>query len=885
MREFTGSWSHRATEVMNGLSSGFGHDDHYHREAFEHTGNWLRNNERTQAWLQASESSILWLTGSPGLGKSVVSRDIAIRKEHWWTEQTSTIRHTTTAYYYFREGFAARQTAIGAVNALLYQLFDGVPLDTLIHKMWRREGSRRCNSLPNNFSNQWAGFENCVSDDRTEQLVCVLDAVDECEPSERALLLRSLADLYSKLTSREKCETKSIVKFLITSRSLHGDLQREFEGLREAAQSEVIWLIDIDQMAHLIQLEMDPIIQESVDLFEGERRLQVEKVLRGNNQKTWLWLRTAVGSLLKTREAEKKEHSHGVTLDILLSDFPASLEGVYQETLRIASATWGTPMVERLLHIIMAARRPLSGQEILLAFKFSETDPIKAMRTTEKFHYKDLVAQQREKLKDLENLAKYLDSVVLRRVKKDFDVIHKSAREFLLETKHNPIVPSSTESIPSWKGRVNMPVANAMLTQACFSFLWTLRKYHKCSEHRMRLEEAQSPFLLYAAKHWPVHFNLQPESAAEATLASAHALCIGDGPKQNNWLNLYGFPRSVSSTYISLAIYLGLPYLVQDALNRPLSPVDKNENHSKIDPSNRHERNGKGLCPLAVAADRGYLDLLQTLFRNGFTLQRDNCVCRYSLDEAARAGNTELVKILLNNGADINDNSAHSPLGAACAEGHLEIVRFFLDRGVDDNALQGTTVTNPLRAAAGGGYTEIVKLLLARGADPNSVGHFHRTPLQAAASSGHTDIVQALLNYGANANLWPDGRSPNILEEVAEENHVEVMRTLLDHGVHWRLYGIKALWRACSHGNEEIVRMFLEKGLTPNVTMDPCSGSALNVAVRSGHHEIVQMLIKHGARVFEGDIKSALARDHGKIAEMLLKPYISLLLCCDWKEK
>lgn len=870
---------------MNGLSSGFEHDDHYHREAFEHTGSWLRNDERTKAWLQTSESSILWLTGSPGQGKSVVSRDIAIRNEHWWSEQLSTTRHTTTAYYYFREGFAARQTAIGAVNALLYQLFDGVPLDTLIHKMWRREGSRRCNSLPNDFSNQWAVFENCVLDDRTEKFVCVLDAVDECEPSERALLLRSLTELYSKLACREKSETRSIGKFLITSRSLQGDLQHEFECLRKAAKPEVIWLIDIDQMAHLIQLEMDPTIQEFAETFEGQRRVQVEEVLRRNDQKTWLWLRTAVGLILKTREAENRESSHGVTLEALLSDFPASLEGIYQESLRIASATWGTSMVERLLHIIMAARRPLSGQEILLAFKFSETNPIEAMHTTEKFHYKDLVAQQREKLKDLENLAKYLDSVVLRRVKKDFDVIHMSAREFLLETKHNPIVPSSTESKPSWRGRVNMLAANAMLTQTCFSFLWTLRKYHKCSERRMRLEEAQSPFLLYVAKHWPVHFSLQPESAAEVTLASAHALCVGDGPKQNNWLNLYGFPRSVSSTYISLAIYLGLPYLVQDALNRPLSPVDGNENHSKIDPSNRHEHNGERLCPLAVAVDRGYLDLLQMLFRNGFALQRDNCVCRYSLQEAAGAGNIEVVKILLNNGADINDSSSHSPLGAACAEGQLEIVQFLLDRGVDDKALQGTTVTNPLRAAAGGGYTEIVKLLLARGADPNSMGHFHRTPLQAAASSGHMEIVQVLLNYGANANLWPDGRSPNILEEVAEDNHVEVMRTLLDHGVHWRLYGIRALWTACSHGNEEIVRMLLAKGLTPNVTMDPCSGSALNVAVKSGHNDIVQMLIKHGARVFEGDIKSALARDHGKIAEMLLKPYISLLLCCDWKEK
>ncbi|KAF8156309.1 hypothetical protein K438DRAFT_1621655, partial [Mycena galopus ATCC 62051] len=60
---------------------------------------------------------------------------------------------------------------------------------------------------------------------------------------------------------------------------------------------------------------------------------------------------------------------------------------------------------------------------------------------------------------------------------------------------------------------------------------------------------------------------------------------------------------------------------------------------------------------------------------------------------------------------------------------------------------------SPLQAAAAGGHTEIIRIVLETGADVNAVGGEYGSSLQAAAANGHIEIVHILLENGSDSML------------------------------------------------------------------------------------------------------------------------------------
>jgi hypothetical protein len=84
---------------------------------------------------------------------------------------------------------------------------------------------------------------------------------------------------------------------------------------------------------------------------------------------------------------------------------------------------------------------------------------------------------------------------------------------------------------------------------------------------------------------------------------------------------------------------------------------------------------------------------------------------------AAHKGQTNVVKDLLDKGADVNERVyGVSPLYWAVLNGHMETVKILVDRGADVNAPNDAGWT-PLMVAVYRGQGNIVKLLIERGAD------------------------------------------------------------------------------------------------------------------------------------------------------------------------
>lgn len=127
------------------------------------------------------------------------------------------------------------------------------------------------------------------------------------------------------------------------------------------------------------------------------------------------------------------------------------------------------------------------------------------------------------------------------------------------------------------------------------------------------------------------------------------------------------------------------------------------------------------------------------------------------LEAAVFTGNMDLLKALIENGADVHARR-DAALFTASVEGHTAAARVLLEAGADPHA------NNHLAWAVIGGHVDIVRLLLAAGADP----HVRlNQSLRLATRKGNAAIVGLLLAAGANPNAVDDD-SETILHHVAD---------------------------------------------------------------------------------------------------------------------
>lgn len=119
---------------------------------------------------------------------------------------------------------------------------------------------------------------------------------------------------------------------------------------------------------------------------------------------------------------------------------------------------------------------------------------------------------------------------------------------------------------------------------------------------------------------------------------------------------------------------------------------------------------------------------------------------------AAVAGNTEILKLLLEKGVDIKarSNSNGTALILAAQMGKLGAVRLLLEKGSEVNASDDWGYTALMYAAASvSNDPELSKALLARGAEINVKAKDGETALKLAGRKGRTEIVRLLKQAGA----------------------------------------------------------------------------------------------------------------------------------------
>ena len=165
---------------------------------------------------------------------------------------------------------------------------------------------------------------------------------------------------------------------------------------------------------------------------------------------------------------------------------------------------------------------------------------------------------------------------------------------------------------------------------------------------------------------------------------------------------------------------------------------------------------GPGNSPVADAAERGDLEVVRTLLRDGADVNTAQSDGRTALHWAAIRNDIEIARTLLYAGATVRATTrlgGYTPLHLASRAGSAEVAGLMLEAGADPNVFTSTGVT-AMHFAADADAPAVVALLAAHGADVDARDTFsERTPLMFAAVRGADHALGALLEAGADPAL------------------------------------------------------------------------------------------------------------------------------------
>lgn len=118
-----------------------------------------------------------------------------------------------------------------------------------------------------------------------------------------------------------------------------------------------------------------------------------------------------------------------------------------------------------------------------------------------------------------------------------------------------------------------------------------------------------------------------------------------------------------------------------------------------------------------------------------------------------------------------------TPIIITAIHGHIEIVKYLIDKGADINA-KNNDDESLLHIVANNGHLNIIKYLIENNkVDINGVNYKNQTPIMAAAINGKVKVVKLLLKYGANPEMKDILGDTALSNAIKFDNH-EIIKLL-----------------------------------------------------------------------------------------------------------
>ena len=152
--------------------------------------------------------------------------------------------------------------------------------------------------------------------------------------------------------------------------------------------------------------------------------------------------------------------------------------------------------------------------------------------------------------------------------------------------------------------------------------------------------------------------------------------------------------------------------------------------------------------------------------------------------DAAMAGDTETVRALLREGADVNaaQGDGMTALHWTALNADIETMTLLAYAGANMDPLTRLGAYTPLHLASAEGNGDAVAFLLGAGGNPSAMTATGVSSIHLAAQAGSPEAVASLLEHGVDVNVRDEthGRTPLIFS--TSRNRLETMEVLLSAG-------------------------------------------------------------------------------------------------------
>lgn len=654
-------------------------------ERVENTCQWFLKAKDFHDWRTYDKSKFLWVSAGPGCGKSVLSRYLI--DDH---QLSTSVTTSIVCYFFFKDGIEGRMDATNALSAILHQLFVHDLTGSLIEQAL---SSHRAygKSLTHNLDELWRILTRCAETSNSGEIICVVDALDECSEPSRKKLIRKLNEFYDT----EQHQSPSRLKFLVTGRP-YDTIERAFRGVTSATTSlRLEGHENSDKIKAEIRAEIDLFIDSKVDELSGslkpETREKISGRLKKMDNRTYLWLKIIFEIIENQPSLYEKESD----INKLLSELPSEVSDAYEA---ILTRSPDPSRAKALLQIVLAARRPLSLDEMNVALTV-------ALREESFASYGALEEGmwQKENFKRVvQNTCGLFISVHNSRI----FFMHQTAREFLIDPRRRT----------KWEGSLNLKDSHRTLSLCCTRYLLILAKFAEADlelngSFWLELEDEcpQFPFYIYAFLNWELHLESHSPSRNDVTCKDARVFCHELKLREDLYTSV--FRRRLQPTYemneismvsdLTIAIYLGLVSVVDYILT--FERVDVN--------AQVHVDHDRFRSALGLAARLGRIDVMHVLLDKGDVVQ----VTEDGLIAAAsnRRNGGALMRLLLDRrGNDIQITERIVRKAAANEVSGVAVISLLLARRGNDFRITERIVEEAV--ANSGVGREMISLLLER---------------------------------------------------------------------------------------------------------------------------------------------------------------------------
>ncbi|KAJ5690844.1 hypothetical protein N7462_005236 [Penicillium macrosclerotiorum] len=650
------------------------------------TGKWFLENDKFLDWRENEGPDLLWLSAKPGSGKSVLAKTII-------DEGLATLSHqkqSAVCYFFFKDISPYQRKAISAISAILHQLFSALP-SLVQHALMAYYLNGK--ELLHLFDEMFDILCKAAADPAVGQVVCILDALDECNDDDRFLLIETITKFYREAKDGSKINGRPKLKFLLTSRP-YSHIHSQFHDLMKEAPT--IHLSG-DHESAKIKKEIDVVIDAKIPKLAAERGFDEQatkyllKELHAVDNRTYLWLSLIMEEIrLSERPANKRE------LKKIISALPRSLIDAYDAILKRCRHP---DLARQLLHIILAAREPLAVDDMKIAT---------ALANDFEYHSYEEIGIERSDA--FEMRIKNVCGLFVTINNGSIFLIHQTAKEFLMKDD------DMDQTSETWKHSFSRLDSETLLAKICITLL-SFTHFSKfpltinddgddddnddVDEPHKKISEyvKDNPFLGYAAMNWMNHCRVAELDNDQQWMPSMLSLCSANTPAFRTWYTIH--QRSdenhapLTTTSLNIAAQFDFPNVLASLLEHGEDP---------------NKPDGRGRRPLRALA----VELL---------LKANADINAYEweepwYDDVSDGGGSIEVKPF-----------SGTPLAMAAVGGDLEMVKYLIERGAEINFPPHSSLT-PLFAAFvmcvsnqavseedEASYKEILQLLLRSGAD------------------------------------------------------------------------------------------------------------------------------------------------------------------------